>query len=434
MLFDPNPPEDEGDLRRLFHGREVELEYGLEILLSDAPPTLPLAVHGPTRSGKSHFARFLVVEAIAQGARFDPLVVKASDRGRARRVLAKMYQSLLKSLPSFPDAFKTADAQDSWDRDLKDFHDLLPLVEDASRQVELEYSETEARQRSTKFGLSFAPSLTLKTPLSPVDPSAEAKTEGRAEAARSSDQSQAQGRKAKWTLSLPTDDHVVALLKKLLELRRRLGDGRRALFLVDDLDLLDPRLENGDECGVLLDRLGDLTAGRQCVVVVTVRTQSYNGREKDVRALAEIGTWDRAEALLAVYAKRIECFNDAEAVYDAEALRWLAHRVEGRVGMFLQHCQEIRAKVARSELPISLARVRSRLNEQLLEWRRSPELVFIIERVEQQVREGRAQVAFDEELPPNPLLLRLLAPVVGKKATYSIEPLYVDAIRALPSP
>jgi len=78
--------------------------------------------------------------------------------------------------------------------------------------------------------------------------------------------------------------------------------------------------------------------------------------------------------------------------------------------------------------------VRKRLNEQLLEWRRAPELVFIIERVDTEVRAGRQQVAFEEELPPNPLLLRLLAPIVGKKATYSIEPLYVDAIRSQQAP
>ncbi len=102
LRFHPNPPDDEGDLRRLFYNREIELENGLEILLSGAIPTLPLAVHGPTQSGKSHFARYLVMEAIAQGAKFEALIVQASDKSTARRVLAKMYTGLLKSLPSFP--------------------------------------------------------------------------------------------------------------------------------------------------------------------------------------------------------------------------------------------------------------------------------------------------------------------------------------------
>jgi hypothetical protein len=434
LLFHPNPPEDEGDLRRLFHNREIELENALEILLSGAIPPLPLAVHGPTRSGKSHFARYLVVEAIAQGAKFEPIVVQASDKSTARRVLAKIYSSLLKALPNFPETFKTEDAQESWYRDLKEFHDLLPLIEDPARQIEVEYSESEARQKSSKFGFSLTPSATLKAPVSTTDLVPEPKLEGKLEASHSRDNSQGQTKKVRWAIALPTDDHVVSLILQLLELRRRVDDVRRVLILVDDLDLLDPRLENGGECSVLLDRLGMLAASRRCAVVVTVRTQSYNGREKELQPLAEIGTWESAAALLAVYAKRIECFNDGEVVFDGEALRWLANRVEGRVGMFLQHCQEIRAKVAKAELPVTLARVRTRLNEQLLEWRRNPELVFIIERVDTEVRAGRQQVAYDEELPPNPLLLRLLAPIVGKKATYSIEPLYVDAIRSQQAP
>jgi len=434
LLFHPNPPDDEGDLRRLFYNREVELENGLEILLSGAIPTLPLAVHGPTRSGKSHFARYLVMEAIAQGAKFEALIVQASDKSTARRVLAKMYTGLLKSLPSFPEAFKTQEARDSWDRDIKEFHDVRPLIDDPSGKLEIEYSLAESRQQSIKFGFSFAPSVTLKAPVPSGGLVGEPKFEGKLEASRSKDESQSETQKVKGTLALPTDDHVVSWIQRLLEFRRRVDADRRVLFLVDDLDLLDPQRENGDACRVLLDKLGELAAQGRCVVVVTVRPHSYNGRHNELKPLAEIGTWESSEALLAVYQKRIECFNDGEVVYDAEALKWLANKVEGRVGMFLQHCLEIRQKVSRAELPITLARVRSRLNEQLLEWRRDPELMFIIQQVDTEVRAGRQQVAFDDELPPNPLLLRLLAPIVGKKATYSIAPLYVDAIRSQQAP
>ena len=279
LLFHPNPPGDEGDLRRLFYNREIELENGLEILLSGAIPTLPLAVHGPTRSGKSHFARYLVMEAIATGARFEAFIVQASDKSTARRVLAKMYTSLLKSLPSFPEAFKTEDVLESWHRELKEFHDLLPLVEDPARQIEAEYSESEARQRSIKLGISLSPSVTFKSPAPTTGPVAEPRVEGRLEASRSSDQSRSQTQKLKWAIALPTDDHVVTLITQLLEFRRRVDDTRRVLFLVDDLDLLDPRLENGGECSVLLDRLGTLAASKRCTVVVTVRTQGARGRQ-----------------------------------------------------------------------------------------------------------------------------------------------------------
>ena len=220
------------------------------------------------------------------------------------------------------------------------------------------------------------------------------------------------------------------MILRLLAFRRRIERSRRVLFLVDDLDLLDPQRENGEACSVLVEKLSQLAKSGDCVVVVTVRSEANNGRSKDLRSLVEIGTWGSPDDLLAVYEKRIAHLNDGEAVFDGEALRWLATHVEGSVGMFLQYCDEVSAKIPRSRRPITLAMVKQRLREQFAEWRSGhADLVFILGRVEEAVVGGQLQVEFEAELPPNLLLLRLLTKLQGRKAAYAISPLYIHTLR-----
>lgn len=426
LLFHPNPHEEEAELRGLFHNRKTEMEHGLDILTSDAIPPLPLAVHGPTRGGKSHFARYLIFEAVAQGAKFTPLIVQASDKSTARRVLAKMYLRLLEDVPEFPGELKDAAALEAWSRELQEFHDVRRLIEDPNEKLEVERTEADARLKSSRLGFSVAPSIAWKPPGPTGGP--EPRVDARADYTRANDLSQSESRKVKVVLALPTDDHVVAWIQRLLEFRRRVERDRRVLFLVDDLDLLDPRRENGDACGVLLDKLGELASKGTCVVVVTVRSQAYNERDKESKPLAEITTWTDPGDLLEVLRKRTERFNEGEAVFDEDALTWLSQRVEGRIGMLLQHCQEISQKVPKSQRPLTRVIVLKRLRDQFAEWRREAELVYILDKVETEVRAGRQQVEFDEELPPNALLYRLLTRVTGKKYVYAVAPLYLQAL------
>lgn len=430
LLFYSNPPEDDALLRELFYNREAETERALDLLTADGLPNIPLSVHGPTRSGKSHFARYVVAEAVAKGAPFENVLVHASDRSTARRVLAAMYNRVLESIPQFPAGY-TDGALESWQREFAEFHDVRPLVEDPKLAIDVEYTHTEAQARSNRFGFSFAPSVTFKAPVPTSEGhTVEPKVDLKVDVGHQRDQSQNDVRKVKGQLSLPTDDHVVAWILRLLEFRRRLHPKRRVLFLVDDLDLLDPERENSEACSVLVEKLSQLAKTGACVVVVTVRSEANNGRSKDLRSLVEIGTWGSPEHLLAVYQKRVELLNDGEAVFAPDALEWLAKQVEGSVGMFLQYCDEVSAKVPRAKRPITLDALRQRLREQFAEWRSGhAELVFILARVEEAVLGGRLQVEFEAELPHNLLLHRLITKLSGRKATYAISPLYLHTLR-----
>lgn len=428
MLFDPNPPEAEGDVEALFHNRVNELRDAMDKLRAPHLPALPLVVHGPSRSGKSHFARYLVQVAVREGAPFFPILVAAGEKMNARRVLARMYRRLLDTIPQFPPGVKGEEALEGWQRELQEFHEVLPLVDDASKEFELETTRVEAQQRQSRFGFSFGPSVTFKSALPTAGAhTVEPKVDLKLEATRGSDQSRSETHKVKGKVSLPTDEHVVAWIGRLLALRRRIDARTRVLFTVDDLDLLDPRKESGDVCGVLLDLLTELTRTSDCVVIVTVRTRSYNERAKDLPLLAHIRGWSDTGELRRVYDLRVEQLNDGEAVFEPEAVEWLAQRVEGRVGMLLQLCRELSAGAGR---PVARQVVLERLREQLDEWRGRAEFYLVIPKVVAAVKQQRMQVEFEEALPACELLPMLLMPEPSVDApVYRISPLFQGALQ-----
>jgi hypothetical protein len=427
LLFHAEPPDDE-HLGALFYNREVEKKRSRAFLMGELP-RVPLSVHGPTRSGKSHFARLVVREAIEVGAPFTEVLVRASDKTTPRRVLAMMFHAVLAKLPQFPDGFST-EAHDAWQRSLGEFHAMRALVEDPSRVVDVEMSESEARSRSLRFGVSFAPSLTLKQPGVAPALSPEPKVEARVDLGGNRDTSAASARKVRVQQSLPTDESVVELILALLELRRQVEPGRRVLFLVDDLDLLDPRRESGDACSALVASLYALASSGRCAVLVTVRSDAHLDRDKELRPLVAIDPFGDPDELVAIYALRIARFHEGNEVFTPEAVRWLAEHVDGSVGMFLQHCDDVSGKIDDAAWPIPLDVLKTTLRRQFEQWARDPELGFIIGSVRRAVVDDRAmQIGFDEDLPPNKLHLRLLTRIVGQRARYAISPLYFHALR-----
>ncbi len=430
MLFDPNPPDAEADIEALFHNRTREKNEAIASLTAPSLPALPLVVHGPSRSGKSHFTRFLVQQVVRDGAPFTPLVVAAGEKMSVRRVLTRMYRRLLAAMPDFPPGY-TDDALASWQHELQEFHEVLPLIEDASKTVEFEVTHLEAKQRQSRLGFSVAPSITLKSSTAaPGTHEIEPKVDAKFEATRGHDQSHSEARKTKVTVSLRTDEHVILWIDRLLTFHRRVDGQRRVLFVVDDLDLLDPETENAAVCGALLDQLTELTRMANCVVIVTARTRAYHERGKDLPLLANIRAWNDVGELRKVYDLRVARLNDGEPVFADEAIEWLSQRVEGRVGMLLQLCRELSAGVDR---PISRNTVLARLKEQVEDWRGRAEFTLVIPRVIRAVKvDKRMQVEFEEALPPNELQFRLLTKVIGAKTpTYVISPLYKQALDEL---
>ena len=92
LLFHPNPPPEEWRAR-LFHNRLKELDIGLSKLRSTAASTELLAIHGDTRTGKSHYAHRLLDLAIEELGGV-AVIVNANQRETAQHVLEDLFASL----------------------------------------------------------------------------------------------------------------------------------------------------------------------------------------------------------------------------------------------------------------------------------------------------------------------------------------------------
>lgn len=97
-LFRPKPPDfGRRDLiKDLFVDREGDLDFARGLLQFPAPTNDVLAVHGPTRCGKSHLVLRLLEELSEAG--FLQVRVNANDRKEAASILQSIFIELRNKL------------------------------------------------------------------------------------------------------------------------------------------------------------------------------------------------------------------------------------------------------------------------------------------------------------------------------------------------
>jgi hypothetical protein len=413
-LFLSTPPTNESWLRELFHDRVAELEHARATLTQEAElPRQLWAVHGPWRSGKSHFARRLLAD-VRGDARYHLVEVDANSKGSARAVLVQLFHQLLALLPPLPPRELRRPEHERYVAGRGECYAIKPLAEGLQREVT---HEVEARA-TTSEGTSAA------VKVGPQWFQVEMGQRGGVEASST--------QKSRVTLTAPTDLDLVEWIRHALDMHA-LASPRRVLFFVDDCDLVaGDGTEASDYSKVLFTHLHGIAQHPGSVVVLTVRQQSYVGREKEFEELASVHFWEDPEDLLEVYRKHIETFNASEAVFHESALMWLAAGVEGCVGVFLQICREVAQKVPAAERPIDKATLRATLRRQFTGWRQQPELVAITDAVLEAVKKGAMQVDFAAPLPNNPLLQRVLVPILGRDGAYRLSRVYFELLRESP--
>lgn len=413
-LFLSTPPTNEAWLRELFHNRVAELEHAVATLTQEAElPRQLWAVHGPWRSGKSHFARRLIAD-LRGDARYHLVEVDANSKGSARAVLVKLFHELLSVLPVLPPHELRRPDHDRYVHGRAECVAIKPLAEGLQQEVAHEVEARTTTSEGSSVAVKFGPQWL------------------QVEAAQRSGAEASNTRKSRVTLRPPTDLDLVEWIRHALDLHALVSQ-RRVLFFVDDCDLVaGDGTEGSDFSKALFSHLHGVAQHPRAVVVLTVRQQSYVGREKEFEELASIHFWEDPEDLLEVYRKHIETFNASEAVFHESALGWLAEAVEGCVGVFLQICREASQKVPTAERPIDKATLRAVLRRQFNGWRQQPELVAITDAVLEAVKKGSMQVEFAAPLPNNPTLHRLLVPILGRDGAYRLSRVYFELLREAP--
>lgn len=363
-LFNHNPPP-RGDelLEELFINREAELRDGFEFLTvgQDFDPQI-YAIHGDSRTGKSHLARLLLDRL---DAHFTIVEINANSMGTARMALENLYASLLNRLEQIdvtepdPDGLQAEDVLHAF---RPYFRALLPLVEGHADQVQVKTVEAVHDRFTARVG-------TRATYF-----------EERHEARWS--------REREVTVTRPGDTVLVTYLRGLCDVLYYAHGKRPVLVYIDDLDLLTRRGDSeGDlEAERLMTLLTPLAESERLVVVASVRSLYYGKRDKALKGYLEICRLED-DQLRAIYNRQIGALHEDEPVFTEPCVQRLLSLAEGRVGVFLSFCYRL-WRHAKREVPITEGTFEAFIEKELRDLMRKPSTAAMMGQIIEWIHSG----------------------------------------------
>ncbi len=423
LLFDHNPPESEDLIRDLFCNRTIEMELGLDGLRSPDCVGKIQAIYGLSRSGKSHFARALLLRAKQEGLPYLFVEVNANNRGTAKAVLEEVYFKLMALFRSVPSEDVPGGQTGVYDEYLAELAQYERIVGRDSVQFTIERSIS--RRESTDGGLKLA------------QPPFELSWTGKSE--------EESGSKDGLSQSSLTERELTEVLRYAVDALSWLyssedkDKSKQVLLLIDDVDLLDSKGREGQpESDVLVDHLRMLAehpslSGRQpCRVIATIRNALFTDREKDYCDFVGLRLLEK-ENHLEIYQRHIDLFNAGSTVFSADTLEWLEERSGGQIGIFLRRCQEI-SKFFYSELKagqqISIEQIKVYIKKDVRDHVRNVEVAAVMGEVLAAVRSGKTELELVEA--PRALEFKVLHHT-GEARKYRINSMYAEVIRDMQS-
>ncbi len=402
-LFNVNPPPEEL-LEDLFIDRENEMAIALDALASDTTVNEILAVHGETRTGKSHFVRVLLKKLPRREAGWRTLTVMANHRGGVRPVLEDIFKHVWELLHNVRDkvASEHRDTYEAFVRE-QDRRRALLLGDVAEQSRETSSGRTESLEAKATFGpAALAGAIT--------DRVEERTNEGTRDVART-----------------PSDAAVVEWVRDILSELRVHESARPVLLFVDDLDLLERRkTTDSTVCADLIQRLLNIATHPHAVVIVTVRTAWFNKSDKELNNFVQLKFFDD-DVLRLIYQRHIDVLFEGRAVLDDGALDLVTRESNGQVGMFLKTCRDM-LQWSYSDLPITTEKVSRFVDAKLREFRRLPDCVPYLPAIERALRAQELTIQLKGDLHETPLMYTVLTPVPNQAEQYILNPLWSRAI------
>ncbi len=337
LLFKPEPPVLPKDVRALFHGREQELQRGLETLKanldvegkrSKQSDKRPWVIHGESRSGKSHLARRIFADMPSSALRLQCLI-SSGGRLDALTVLRDLFEVLRGE-------FKTRILDERLAASpLKnpDVRLVLQLIE----KVGLFTSDVQAVELSSEEGERSAGDLGAELGGAPLLFKFLAKYQAE----------RTQKNTVKLVLRPPTPLDVAEVCGIMVETLLRLQLLKHALLLIDDVDLLEgyvnPQQNARQQRTILANALDHLHGVPWIDVVLTARSW-YAHAHKDLQPLVDLGEAPvmTPDQLAGIHDRRFKLYSGKRgprSFLDRPALLQLAQDVEGLPGVFIQHLQ-----------------------------------------------------------------------------------------------
>lgn len=357
-LFNHNPPPFGDPLAaELFVDRERELREGVE-LLGSGDDTSPLiyAIHGDSRTGKSHLAR-RVIDALDD--RFTVVELNAAQMGTARMALEGIFARLFAELDALPESMEGPDglqAEDVFRPWRAWFRRILPLIEGHQSRVEVEVARAVHDAVSARLGSRHIAHIEVKEQT--VDKTARTVT-----------------------IEKPDDWTLVRYVHQLTDVLWYAYGQRPVLVYVDDLDLLTRRHHRDDhpEAERLTDMLEPLAASPRVVVVASVRSLYLTTRDKAFHDYLRVKRFPH-QRLREVYDRQVALLHDGEPIFAEAALERLLDTAAGRVGVFLRQCAQL-FRHAERRAPIGEQVYWAWVEDEIRELMRNPETAEAMETV-----------------------------------------------------
>ncbi len=402
LLFDPNPLPDEYTVP-LFHNRDRELVLGLAKLKTAGSSQKILAIHGDTRTGKSHFAHRLLRQAVDEMEAVG-VIVNANQRETAQHVLEDLFGELSVQLDLIPRAEATD--WDVYDEFTAFTQRMRPLVYGMQESIELSVGEKLFSKSTDK--------LALKPQFIELELGSEESRET------------SSGHKS--TVRAPKNKQLAEMTRWVAEALSHLTK-KHILLLIDDQDLLTTTEAGRIETATLVGCLKLLAASPSITVLVTVRTKSWGALDKDFSNFVRIHAF-KDDEIKKVYRLRLDNFNDGEEVFSSTALSWLIATSDGRVGMFLQRCERVHDHFFGLDRKINKGDVKKYIRVELDDFMSEPTSRQLMASVFETLRKGEAQIQADGLGEDSPLYLTVLQPR-SSGTVFLIDPVYQEVIRDL---
>ena len=311
LLFEHNPHYRELTVP-LFYNRVTELKGAINLLSTTRFAGTIYAIHGFSRTGKSHFAkRLLLADQIRNN--FNSTEINVNSIGSCRGVLESVFFELkrLIDLVENPVDVQGSDTRKFLQNWSHFFNTIAPLIDGSRQQQQLSLAKQVRKHLATKIGaslagltLDFTEQTTFKEDIQAIPP------------------------------------HNRLLVQYLWEQVDVLWNvtGKPTIIYFDDLDLLSKRdKKHQEESESLLQMLAILAQCEHVVVLASIRTLYFNVRSKTYKELARIRAV-KGDFLSKVYELHINQLNRGETVFSPQCLKLVKEMSLGRIGVFLRLC------------------------------------------------------------------------------------------------
>jgi len=330
-LFMSEPPKDARLVKKLFRGRENELQLAVDILKHNLDyrgsrrDKKPWVIHGESRCGKSHLARRVFYELPGSSKRAR-VIVSARERLEARNVMRLLFEEVREI---FDQRTGQNEPEEPVGRGLLELTRLLVdrvanFFGQPSENLTISFEESQAKTIEIGTKLSIVPKIF----------SLMGRYRGQA------------GTKEGMQLILrpPTASDLAEYIAGMIDTMRRLGVLTHILILLDDVDLIEGFAEDlapgRMQRSLLTDAIFELHQQPGVDILVTARSW-YAHAHEDLETLVDLLTRPmKPEDLIEIHHSHFDAFSPKDypkLFLIDEALELAAHDSAGLPGVFLKH-------------------------------------------------------------------------------------------------